>query len=291
MLIIKIHYGLGNQMFQYALGRRLSIEKKTEFKLDVSFFSKQRPEESQREYSLSGFFIQEQIASRKEILEFESRTLLSRFKNFFERLFLPYYLRSIVFEKGPVYDAKVLRTRNHCYLNGYWQQEKYFKPIEKLLRQDFTFRGETDEINDGVLSTIKSKETPVAIHIRRGDYLSDSMILSVLHQCTMDYYLRATNYIASCTRNPFFFIFSDDYEWVKENFKINHPSQFITNYNSEKPLEDLRLMSACSHFVIANSSFSWWAAWLGQAKDKIVVAPEKWYKNGLNIACEEWVRM
>lgn len=291
MIFVKIHYGLGNQLFQYALARRISVERKIPFKIDASFYSLSAGNDQQnRGYELSKFTVVERMATDKDLQRFKGPSLYRRLSGWFDRL-RPYYLRSVVYEQQPSFDPNILRIRSGAYLHGYWQNEKYFNTIEDVLREDLRFKDEPDSVNKSILKKIRSTQSSVAIHIRRGDYLTDKTVISLLHPCPMAYYQAAIDHLVNVVGDPFFFIFSDDPEWVEANFKVEHPHFFVSGYNANQPVEELRLMSSCNHFIIANSSFSWWAAWLGKAQDKIVVAPKLWFRSGLNIACAGWIKL
>ena len=122
-----------------------------------------------------------------------------------------------------------------------------------------------------------SQTNSVSLHIRRGDYVSNQKTNQTHGTCDLDYYQRCITEIEKEVENPYFFVFSDEIEWVKENLKINHPAEYVDQNTGDKSYEDMRLMSQCKHNVIANSSFSWWGAWLNSYPDKIVFAPKRWF--------------
>lgn len=163
---------------------------------------------------------------------------------------------------------------------GYFQSEKYFIDYSQRIRQSFTFKNKPDELNSEMLNRIKETES-ISLHIRRGDYVSNLTANSEHGLCSIDYYKKAVEYIKSKTEsrgNRCFFLFSDDPIWVKENMMFLGDEMVVVDFNTgEKSYEDMRLMSMCKHNIIANSSFSWWAAWLNNNPDKIVIAPDKWF--------------
>jgi Glycosyl transferase family 11 len=161
-------------------------------------------------------------------------------------------------------------------LDGYWQSEKYFIDCSKLIRKDFTFKNELDSYNLKLKSKI-DKTNSVSIHIRRGDYVNNLNTNATHGLCSIDYYIKAVNYITERIESPYFFVFSDDIEWAKKNIMLNFPCQFISHNIGSKSYLDMQLMSLCKHNVIANSSFSWWGAWLNSNDNKIVIAPRKWF--------------
>ncbi len=180
------------------------------------------------------------------------------------------------------------------YLQGYWQSEKYFKDIEKIIRDDFTFSEEPDYQNKQMADTIKCCEA-VSLHVRRGDYVSNPVTTEYHGICSEDYYRRAVREVERYCKNPQFFVFSDDPSWAKENLETGYPTTIIDFNGSEKDYEDLRLMSLCQHHIIANSSFSWWGAWLSWNPQKIVIAPKKWFNrpeiNTQDLIPESWIRI
>jgi len=183
---------------------------------------------------------------------------------------------------------------DNIYLEGYWQSEKYFKHIESIIRNDFTYINETDSDNLKILNRIKGSES-IAIHFRRGDYINNRKTNEVHGICSMEYYNSAVDYIAQKVSSPYFFIYSDDIEWVKRNLSIKYNKMFVDINTPEKASNDLRLISNCKHQIIANSSFSWWGAWLNQNPEKIVIAPKKWFmdekRNTSDLIPEKWIRL
>jgi len=279
MVITKLMGGLSNQMFQYAIGRSLACKNQAELKLDISWFDNH----TKRKYGLLAFNIIEGFASQNEVAKFKKKgigKLIERFK--------PYYKRSIVRER--YYSNKNMsKISNNVYLEGYWQNEKYFKDAEGIIRKEFTLKNKLKNFNN----TLKQKITnvnSVSLHIRRTDYVTTKK--HVFWQCPLSYYYMAIKKIAENYNNLYIFVFSDDIEWAKDNLKINFPVNFI---EGNKDYQDLTLMSLCKHNVIANSSFSWWGAWLNNNPNKIVVAPKKWFKgqgrNTKDLIPKQWIKM
>jgi len=274
MIIVKIHGGLGNQLFQYAAGRALAESLHMPLKLDNLFFMGS----PNRKFILEKFNISPQFATQEEInsvkmrdYPFPVQKMISLFRKVkgANNLYIKEGSRSLDVDKLGGYDQ--------IYLKGYWQNEKYFQHIEPVIRSEFTLTSKPDPINQQYLADILFSNS-VSVHIRRGDYISDPIVNKKFVVCNLDYYYKAIDLISERVTNPQFYIFSDDTEWVSENFHIKHPTVLIS-HNKNQEHEDLRLMSFCKHHIIANSSFSWWGAWLCDHKEKIVLAPAKWYKN------------
>jgi hypothetical protein len=273
MIIVKLNGGLGNQMFQYALGRQLAHRNNVDVRLDITEFEKY----PLRSYRLDNFNIIEKIATKQEIKNLKREN--NRYSKFFfdtsERL-VPYYKRSVVREQGFNFDPNILRIRKNAYLEGYWQSEKYFRDSEMVIRNEFTLRNPPDAINQRFIDDITRHES-VSIHIRRGDYVSDPATNQTHGIIPTEYYQKAIEKIGEEVDNPRYFLFSDDHQWVKDNFPSDDLVTCVTHNSFNSDHEDLRLMSLCNHHIIANSSFSWWGAWLGKNPDKIVYAPKKWF--------------
>lgn len=250
----------------------------------------QAEHEASREYSLNVFNIKASTANQAEVSKYTSPSFFQAMMSKVERRVLPLHSQSYISETGRGFDVRVLRCRGNFYLHGFWQHESYFKSIEKIIREDFTFKTEPDKRNFDRIKAIQNRESAVCIHIRRGDYLLERN-RTKLELCTLDYYKRAAAFIGERIKAPNFFVFSDDPVWAQENLVLPYPIFFMDDYNAERAYEDLRLMSACKHFIIANSSFSWWAAWLGQYSQKIVISPRNWFKNGINISSESWIKL
>jgi hypothetical protein len=206
---------------------------------------------------------------------------------FFRRL--PLFLKKKIFhtyqthiiEKNYNFDPDILNLKNNVYLDGYWQSDKYFSDIETIIRNDFSFRDEPTETNRRMLDHISSCES-VSVHIRRGDYVTLPEANAFHGLCSLSYYQSAVGLLAGQLEKPVFFVFSDDIAWAKENLTFGFKAHFMDHNGPERGDEDLRLMSACHHHIIANSSFSWWGAWLCANPEKIVCAPRKWFNKDID---------
>ncbi len=284
MIISRIWAGLGNQLFQYAAGKCLAALLKTEFKIDTRWFGMKIPGDTPRRYELDIFHVEVEKADLKEIQKFSfthipqwklGRSLLPRLHLFLQKK-IPL---SSYRERHFHFDPKFFNLPIDVYLIGYFQSEKYFKPIEETLRKEFTFKVPPSRENGQLLEEME-KRNGVSLHIRRGDYVSDPRVKRHHGLCDLDYYSRAIQKITERVIDPHFYIFSDDPTWVKDNLKIQ--GTYISHNQGLKSYEDLRLMSHCRHHIVANSSFSWWGAWLNPRADKIVIAPKRWTNAPLN---------
>ncbi len=292
MIIVRLEGGLGNQMFQYALGRKLSLKNKTELKFDISALGP-----ATREFQLNIFNSQFPIASEQDIDNVKNSNLsfVELLKYRIQRkINIPYFRKSDLFETTLFkFDSNILKAGKNAYLTGYWQSHKYFEKIRKTLLKDFQPKEIPTSSIYNYLNTLSS-ESSVSIHIRRGDYVNNAETNTLHGTCSVEYYNSAIDYISSKIHTPVFYIFSDDMDWVKSNFIIKHKFIYVTETPVGKDYFEMCLMSYCKHNIIANSSFSWWAAWLNQNPDKIVVAPKKWMNTSINtndLIPANWIRL
>lgn len=268
MIITKLRGGLGNQLFQYAIGRKLADRHQTELKLDISSLQNSSHKWTYRTYNLDFFNINASIAQPSDMNKVVPFINLQKW---FYKIGVhhPNYYQEPFFH----FCDKVLQLSNSLYLDGYWQSEKYFLDIREHLLQEITpkktFFSDTSAF-------VKSRSCSVSLHIRRGDYIQNSSANLHLRPCPLSYYQEATAYLNSIVNSPYFFVFSDDIAWAKINLKLPYPTHFVEGHT---PYEDLILMSQCHHHIIANSTFSWWGAWIGQFEKKMVIAPRKWFNS------------
>ena len=288
MIIIKLKGGLGNQMFQYACGRHLAQNNGDVLKLDLSWF---RPGgvaagDTVRPYALSAFAITADIATDEEVARIRGPLFV-----------IKAIMKKVIDKSRPVssyvFDPRVLTRKGDVYLEGYFQSERYFKDIEPILRKEFQLKDPLSVIAQKVLQDIGSSNS-IALHMRRGDYVSNANASAFHGVCSPDYYHAAIKEIGRRVKEPKYFIFSDDIEWAKTDPEM--PGHAV--YVSQKGIadhEELFLMSRCKHAIIANSSFSWWGAWLSEDPNKIVIAPKQWVVdpkvNTADAVPVEWIRI
>jgi hypothetical protein len=288
MIVVRLKAGLGNQMFQYAFGRALSIKKSTELGLDISSFSQQAPTDTPRSYALGPFSIKGTILQLPPAGFAES--ILRRLNG---RLFP---------EKTFVFDRKYLNARDGSILEGYWQTERYFTSCSKAIREDFQLRKPLSkngaELRDLIAATVRRGETPVSLHVRRGDYVTNPTYSKRHGFCGLGYYNTALAHVAGVLprgAKPRLFVFSDDLEWSKSNIKPGKmPAEYV-DPDAIPDYETLVLMSHCRHHIISNSTFAWWGAWLNPDPGKIVIAPRRWMIDENtrtdDVVPETWVRL
>ncbi len=300
-IIVKTVGGLGNQLFQYAFARAVAKRMNTTFLLDSAAFDPKLeywpPGTLIPEYYLHHFNTKITFAKGSDMLGFVAvRRHYAFFNRLYARLrlrrfFLPFYF----IEKTFAFDPEVFTKKGSVYFDGFWQTGKYFEEIGDEIRKEVTLVKPFEAYSQSISDTIR-KTNAVSLHVRRTVFVSDPVISAFHGSCSLEYYKAAVLLISEKVPSPHFFIFSDDYEWVVENFKwLEHPYTCVKN-GIEKNYEDMILMSECRHHIIANSSFSWWGAWLNPNKDKIVIAPKKWFANApkndtRDLLPENWVKL
>lgn len=285
MKIVRFLGGLGNQMFQYAFYK--SLERKFDaVRADLTEFEA---------YGLHNGFELERVFPID----------LDKAPPFLVKLYDPRYrswwirkLRRVARLKDAYYEEKMLfrfdsglfeDNSNRLYW-GYWQNERYFDAVGDALRQDFQFKLPLGERNKSVLQQIQSGNS-VSIHVRRGDYLNNELLGGI---CDEAYYQRAIQTIQERTKDPEFFVFSNDMAWCESHLNLPQ-AHFIAWNQGDQSYIDMQLMSHCKHNIIANSSFSWWSAWLNSNTDKIVIAPTGWTNDPANsisdIIPSQWITL
>lgn len=290
MIISRLRGGLGNQLFQYAAGRAVAHRHGTELKLDTSAFNDERS----RRYALDHFRISATVLTSEER---ERLGVASAPKDRLERIrerFLGRAKLPVVRENTYEFDAAFLNAPNACCLDGYWQSPKYFSEIEQRIRQECVVRdplsGKNLEVSariDGCLS--------VSLHVRRGDYVAQASTNRYHGTCSSEYYAAAEAILLDRLGEIRLFVFSDDPDWAESNLRFASTVCIVRHNAPQKDYEDLRLMSLCKHHIIANSTFSWWGAWLSAHPEKLVVAPSNWFQeakiSASDLVPQSWIRI
>jgi hypothetical protein len=285
MIITKLIGGLGNQMFQYAAGLELAKKWNVPLKIDVTHLNKNsNGVYTQRQLELSIFNLPINIANETEINLFQD--------SFLSKLLYRYLgiknKYQVVNEIGQTFNSNFYNLSKNTYLNGFWQNQNYFKNSKNEVLNSFTFNQKIiDSCNEFEKQLLPNS---VSLHVRRGDYVTLSSANQFHGLCSIEYYANTVNYIENkLNSNLNIYIFSDDVEWCKQNLNIKNCIYLKTT----SAAQDLYLMSKCEHNIIANSSFSWWGAWLNQNNNKIIIAPKYWFNGveseNLGILPENWI--
>lgn len=264
MIIVQLGGGLGNQLCQYACGRALATKNNDTLKIDSTGYVAG----GYRLYGLGHFNIVENIAAPEEIRKIK---LPYGFVSRCTRAFKTRILR----QHHIGFEPEILELTGNIYLAGFWKSELYFKSIREILQKEITLRKPLSPDSQTIKESILNESCPISLHVRRGDYVSNHGAARHHGVCSPEYYREALVYLSTCVAISRLFIFSDDIEWVKNNMTFDHPVTFVSQI-SIPDYEELMLMTYCKHNIIANSTFSWWGAWLNQHQDKIVVAPKRW---------------
>jgi hypothetical protein len=285
MIIVKIIGGLGNQMFQYAYAKALQ-QKGYEVKIDISAFETYKLHGG---YQLDKYNIDLQESTKEETYKFFKNTFFSKI---LRRFGIDFSRR--IREKSLFFDEQLLNVEDNCYLDGYFQCEKYFKDIREIILKQFKIKSQISSYTKEIEKQIKESQNSCSLHVRRGDFVNKKNI-HIHGACDIEYYKKAIKYLEEEIGKTNYFIFSDDMKWVKENLVLEN-AIYIDSKEKRLPHEDIFLMSLCCNNIVANSSFSSWGALLNQNKEQIVIAPKRWFndekmqKQSRDIACERWIK-
>lgn len=290
MIIVKLIGGLGNQLFQYAIAKKIAIQQNVKVILDVTPFEKYKL----HKYSLEHFAFYKRFATTDNLMLFNF-IKAKGLKKLYYKILRKINLVVIIEEKQLNFDKSIfIKAKKNTYLNGYWQSEKYFSDIRDIILKDLVISKPLQGKNLKFANEIKSVNS-ISLHIRRADYVTNKETEKVHGVCDLNYYRKAIEYISNKIQNPVIYLFSDDINWAKENLKTTIAINFVEHNNVDTNYEDLRLMSLCKHNIIANSSFSWWGAWLNENPDKIVIAPKRWLNTNKfdysHIVPTNWITM
>jgi hypothetical protein len=286
MVIVRLLGGLGNQLFQYAAARRIALKNQLPLKLDITGFDSY----GRRPYCLHHFNIAEEFATQEEI----RRLRVDRVRRVLARFLGIAHVGTHFEECHFHYDPRVSQISSKVYLSGYWQSEKYFADVADVVRAEFTVKTPATPENAATQSLIESCNS-VCIHVRRGDYVANWRARQTHGVCSVDYYRLAVSEMVSRLGDAHFFVFSDDPRWTRDNISFPPRSTFVNHNGADRGHEDLRLMAKCRHHIIANSTFSWWGAWLGTAPGQIVMAPRRWFvtnsTSARDVCPAHWLRL
>ena len=285
MIIVRINGGLGNQIFQYATARAISIKLNRKLLLDIAWYHDINTLDDQsdpnattiRDFLLDNFNIQSRIINKIHLNWIKRLEIRSKNSKFYKLLLdgpLNNFSYTTIDRNN--FSLESIQTHQHVYLTGYWQNNDIFEEYKNLISDELILKYPLSANNQDYLNSINATNS-VAIHVRRGDYISKPNSQKVHASCSNNYYYDSIEYIQKKMNDLHYFIFSDDIAWVKNNLTFNTNTTFIDN---ESPAyEHLYLMSQCKHQITANSTFSWWAAWLNTNPDKTIITPEYWYND------------
>lgn len=300
MILVRLMGGLGNQMFQYAFGYYLAKKNNTVLKVDESLLQdRSLPHEvvTHRTLDLVDIFDFNIIKASKSEIEYFNGKINQ--KSFIVRAVNSVLWRlrkhNLIVEGSRTFDSSLINLNDNKCIVGGWQCEKYFSAVKNDIKTLYKFRHpllpQSKLLADNIVAV-----NSVCLHVRRGDYVTSSLYSNTIGALDLDYYYRAINEMSQKVRFPVFYIFSDDLKWCKENIVIPFDHVFVEEEHvGAKASNYLYLMSLCTNHIISNSTFSWWAAWLAEKKESVVIGPIKWFKdsklNGIDIIPERWVKI
>jgi len=297
MVIVQLLGGLGNQMFQYAFGKALSVRNNSVLKVDTSILLDHRPgvHAVNRNFDLDIFDVHIAKASSLEIWRYNTHALSIPLKiagRFYKMIAKDLTIR----DNGKHYDGRIFQKSGDLYFSGTWQSYRYFEAIEDIIRREFRFKFPYNAMTQGMADRISATKA-VCMNVRRTDYITVETSRAIFPFVGVEYYERAVAYLDSKVSDLVYYIFSDDIEWCYENFSfIKDRAVFVDErYAGPKFSHKLKLMASCDHFIIPNSTFAWWAAWLSISQDKIVIAPKKWMHDPSfqtnDLIPETWIKL
>jgi len=254
-------------MFQYAFASILAA-KGFDVKLDISTYDTYHLHGG---YQLDKYNISLKTADKTEIQKLRTNSLLTTILNRFG-----IFQKTVIKEKKLLFNPAFLHPNDHAYFDGYFQSEKYFLSIRNILIKSFTLKSTLSVEAQQIKKVIEASGVSISLHVRRGDYINNSTTNKIHGTCPLDYYQNAMSLLNEKYDEIQYFVFSDDIAWVKKNLPIEN-AVYVSKEGNRIPHEDIYLMSQCKHNVIANSTFSWWGAWLNNNPQKTVIAPERWF--------------
>lgn len=292
MIYVRLKGGMGNQMFQYAFGYSIAAKLETGFSLDLSNLLDRNKGADfvYRDYDLPIFQVEENFLTSPDILRLVFRLKHNRVSKAVGKLALrgKRYTKEAHFHFQP---SLLHHAADNTLYEGWFQSPKYFAEVETDIRRHFQFRNPVLDYSKALHQRIQQSNA-ICLNVRRTDFLK----VDTLNATNLDYFLRAAEYMGEKVANPHFFIFSDDIEWCRTHIRLPHPTEVVDHsHKGHKFGNYLQLMRDCKHFIIPNSSFAWWAAWLNDQPGKIVIAPENWFTdpsiNTADLIPPSWVRL
>jgi hypothetical protein len=274
--IIHLSGGLGNQLFQYALGRRLQLEQRARVRYDLTMYKVK----TDRDLTICKYRtkVPEVSGMDQTTMRLSFGRTLGRFASLLKPLKSQLFWQ-VLEDKRKGFDQEIVNLTGRWYLRGWWHAPAYFESLRPLLLEEFQPVEKLAEADHEVFKRIHDVNA-VCLHVRRGDYVNHPVYSKQLKVQSADHYNTCLQEMIERVEKPHVFVFSDDAEWTRENIRGNAPITFMDKNKGSSDYIDLHLMSQCRHFITANSTFSWWAAWLAKNEEKIVMVPPVWGFDG-----------
>ena len=273
-VIVRIEGGLGNQLFQYAAGRALADRLGCELALDLRGLALN----ADRPYHLNRYAVRAQLADATTLdsLPDWRAKRASRFRSWLMLQGWPVSEYVGFWPRSFAFDPRFEAIQQGVFLVGYWQSERYFSTHRARLLSDLQLTTPANPSLQAWLAQVRSCQS-VALHVRRGDYVSNPAAAQFHGLCDLRYYEESMARLAAQYNDLQVFVFSDDLNWAQSHLKLNVPTHWVQGHSTEEPHLDLEIMRHCQHHILANSSFSWWGAWLCERSGQQVFAPKKWF--------------
>ena len=271
MVVVRFRAGLGNQLFQYATARAVAVRLGSQLLLDTQLFTSQ----SDRQLDIAQLRIRGRTLPtwmRRAIGEPAPCRLPCRLLNRLGRLMIP-----MVVDRESGFDPSINLLRGSCNLLGFWQSEKYFASIRPLLIREMVPAHPLPDRVNRLIAHVEQCDS-IAVHVRRGDLLTNPVCVSSVGTLSGDYYAEALSRLIADAPKSRIYVFTEDRHWVEQNMPRLRPITIVSGEITTSAVEDLAVMSRCRNFVIANSTFSWWGAWLGDASNKRIIAPSRFFR-------------
>jgi len=273
-IIAQLQGGLGNQLFQYATGRALAFQKQATLLLDHSWYTQTYDDVTPRELLLS------ELNTKGSLISFQPKIRRPKRIQRIAQTFWPInpfiFVEQAPYRFDPHLNKSPAFKQQNLYLMGYWQSYKYFESIKAILQSEISPKKAIDTHYQSYLQKIQST-TSAMVHVRRGDYVNLASAAKVHGFIGLDYYLEGMKLLLGKNPETHFFVFSDDIDWAKENLPYPERTTFVQSINSsDAVIQELELMTHCQNHLIANSSLSWWAAWLSKNPNGVILCPKKW---------------
>lgn len=276
MLFVRVRGGLGNQMFQYAAGTALSLRLQRPLTFDTSWYRRIPPGSTPRVFSLNSFACGRSATFDRSLPRLQGARLAGKVVRKLAGRDSGLLYARVTEANGLFFDHSRLARARVIEMDGYWQGERYFADCAAAVRQGLALADDPSQAARELAQAIDDSES-VGVHVRRGDYVTTPSASRRFVACSPQYYLRAAEIVAAAAGRPVFFVFSDDPRWARANVELPHRTVVVSGSARLADHDELWLMSRCRHIITANSTFSWWAAWLSTAAGKVVVAPRRWF--------------
>lgn len=294
MIVTKLQGGHSNQLFQYAAGRSLALSLGVDLYMDRQWFGAIAEGDTPRFYELDSYRLEQRFIDPGDFTLTEERPKRSKLRSRLARRASPKPVLEHYRQKGHSFDANVLRLADDSYLEGWWQDERYFSRIRATLLDEIELRQPVAGQNAEWLRRIEDSVS-VSLHVRRGDYVTNPVTRAFHGVLDASYYGAALGRLVELTgeRTLELFVFSNDIDWCRRELQLGQRTSFVEGNSG--PV-DMHLMKRCRHHIVANSSFSWWGAWLSDHPGKVVIAPRTWFSDAaadaeIEIVPPSWVRL